>query len=72
MLASLSGQMKRINHQLDTQKQAFYFNYAKFRLVFKTSNPVLWLLPFEMEQFYVDKSRLKLDQDYDYYCYEKA
>ena len=33
-------------------KNVTYINYAQFRRVFKSDNPIFWLLPIDLEQYF--------------------
>ena len=47
-------------------KSVTYLNYAQFRRVFKSDNPIFWLLPVDVEQlFYYRKKYPKMNQEYD-------
>ena len=47
-------------------KNLTYFNYDQFRRVFKSDNPIFWLLPIDVEPlFYFRKKNPKINQQYD-------
>jgi hypothetical protein len=47
--SKLITQIKKLYYLFESLKYNSYFNYEKFKMVFKTNNPLLWLIPFEME-----------------------
>lgn len=52
--------IKKLHYLFENLKYNSYFNYAKFKMVFKTDNPLLWLIPFEMESLFVSKDSSSL------------
>ena len=50
-------------------KHSTYFNYAQFRRVFKSDNPIFWLFPLEIEKYVNNKLKFKLDKQQTQ-CYE--
>jgi hypothetical protein len=57
--SKLINHIKKLNFLFENFKHSSYFNYAKLKMVFKTDNPLLWLIPFEMESIFVVKDTNK-------------
>ncbi len=59
-------EMTKAHNVVENFKNVTYLNYDQFRRVFKSDNPLFWLLPIDVEPlFYFRKKNTKLNQQYD-------
>jgi len=64
-----SSSVYKIKVLIKNFKHNTYFNYAQFRRVFKSDNPIFWLFPLEIEKYIYNKLKFKLDQQQTQ-CYD--